>query len=340
MNNSDQALNDWRSQAHAVEEGVSKVVIGQERAIRSITIALFTRGHVLLEGDVGVGKTTLLRAVARAIGGDYARIEGAIDLMPNDLIYYTYLNEQGKPCVDPGPILQHGESLATFFFNEINRARPQVHSLLLRVMAERSIQAFNREFHLPHLQVFADRNRLEKEETFELPSAARDRFLMELTINTPTDTAIQRELMVNPRFHDIDALVEEVPKAIVQFDELNGASIKIQREINTSETLQNYVLNLCRASREPADFGMTVSDIDISRLVQAGVSPRGMSMLLRAGRTAAWLEGREHVMPEDIRSVFRETISHRIFLNPIHEMQRGWIMPMFIDAILQQVATP
>ena len=94
------------------------------------------------------------------IGGDYERIEGTIDLMPNDLIYHTYINQEGRPAVDPGPILRHGDKLATFFFNEVNRARPQVHSLLLRVMAERSVTAFNREFRFPHLQVFADRNRV------------------------------------------------------------------------------------------------------------------------------------------------------------------------------------
>lgn len=85
--------------------------------------------------------------------------------MPNDLVYHTYINEIGRPQVDPGPILKHGEQLATFFFNEANRARPQVHSLLLRVMAERSVTAFNREHYFPHLQVFADRNRVEKDES-------------------------------------------------------------------------------------------------------------------------------------------------------------------------------
>ena len=138
-----------------------------------------------MEGNVGVGKTTLLRALARGLGGQYQRIEGTIDLMPSDLIYYTYLDRNAKPCVDPGPLLTHGDQLATFFFNEINRARPQVHSLLLRVMAERSVSAFNTEFQLPYTQVFADRNRVEREETFELPAAARDRFLMEIKIDPP-----------------------------------------------------------------------------------------------------------------------------------------------------------
>src|SRR5512135_334134 len=154
MIRNDALLEDWRARALALEAEVKKAVIGLDRVIRLVTVAVFARGHVLLEGDVGVGKTTLLRAFARAIGGDYARVEGTIDLMPSDLVYYTYISEEGKPRVDPGPLLQHGERLSVFFFNEINRARPQVHALLLRIMAERSVNAFNREYRLPYLTVF------------------------------------------------------------------------------------------------------------------------------------------------------------------------------------------
>ena len=146
IRSADLSLDSWQQQALIFEKEVAKAVIGQERVIRLLTIAVFARGHVLLEGDVGVGKTTLLRAVARAIGGAYERVEGSVDLMPSDLIYYTYLNEEGRPKVDPGPVLRHGENLSIFFFNEINRARPQVHSLLLRLMAERSANAFNRDY--------------------------------------------------------------------------------------------------------------------------------------------------------------------------------------------------
>src|SRR5580698_3649808 len=191
----DSNLDSWQQQALIFEKEVAKAVIGQERVIRLLTIAVFARGHVLLEGDVGVGKTTLLRAVARAIGGAWERVEGSVDLMPSDLIYYTYLNEEGRPKVDPGPVLRHGENLSIFFFNEINRARPQVHSLLLRLMAERSANAFNRDYNFPYLQVFADRNRIEKEETFELPAAARDRFFMEVGVKTPSDPQIRQELI-------------------------------------------------------------------------------------------------------------------------------------------------
>ena len=132
-------LHDWRSRALRLEEEVGKAILGQRETVRLINVALFARGHVLLEGDVGVGKTTILRAFARAIGGDFERVEGTVDLMPGDLIYHTYVDADGKPRIEPGPLLRHGERLTTFFFNEINRARPQVQSLLLRAMAERSV---------------------------------------------------------------------------------------------------------------------------------------------------------------------------------------------------------
>ncbi len=123
MNRNDALLQDWRTRALALETAINKVVIGQHRVIHHINIAIFARGHVLLEGDVGVGKTTVLRAFARAIGGAFERVEGTVDLMPNDMIYYTYISAEGKPRVDPGPVLKHGDALSIFFFNEINRAR-------------------------------------------------------------------------------------------------------------------------------------------------------------------------------------------------------------------------
>ena len=221
MDRDDAVMSDWRQRALLLEAEVAKAVIGQARTIRLVNTAVFARGHVLLQGDVGVGKTTLLRAFAQVLGGDFARIEGTIDLMPGDLIYYTYISAEGKPAVEPGPLIRHGESLAIFFFNEINRARPQVHALLLRVMAERSVAAFNREFRFPHLLVFADRNRVEREETFEISAAARDRFMLEVTIDTPASEAERRQLMIEPRFHDADRLIGELDSALVAYQELN-----------------------------------------------------------------------------------------------------------------------
>lgn len=340
MDRNDAHLSDWRQRALAIEAEVARVVIGQARVIRLVNTAVFARGHVLLQGDVGVGKTTLLSAFAKVLGGAFARVEGTIDLMPNDLVYYTYINAEGRPAVEPGPLLEHGEALAIFFFNEINRARPQVHSLLLRVMAERSVSAFNRAFRFPHLLVFADRNRVEREETFEISLAARDRFMMEVTIDAPTADAERRQLMFDPRFHDTDALIGTLAPALLAQTELNAVAGLIQRAVQASPALQGYALALWRATAAPAEYGVQLSDVDTGGLVLAGASPRGMSMLLRAARVVAWLDGRDHVTPEDLQSVFFETLAHRLCLQPVYEMRRHEITGPLMAGILNHVAAP
>lgn len=336
----DNQLADWREHALALETEINQVVVGQQRPVRLITTAIFARGHVLLEGDVGVGKTTLLRAFTRGIGGGYERIEGTIDLMPNDLVYHTYLGEDGRPHVDAGPLLRCGESLAVFFFNEINRARPQVHSLLLRVMAERTLSAFNKEHEFPHMLVFADRNQVEKEETFEIPSAARDRFMMEIPIAVPSDTEIMESLMFNTRFHNADKLVEGVKPDVLHFDRLNHMAAVLQDHIQASATLRRYALDLWLAVKAPHQYGIKVDGIDTSRLVLAGASPRGMSMMLRAARVNAWLNGREAILPEDIHAVFHETIAHRLVFSPVYEMRRTEIARELLTNTISAIAAP
>lgn len=340
MDRSDALLHDWRERALALEREVGTAVIGQGRVIRRVNTAVFARGHVLLQGDVGVGKTTLLRAFARVLGGAYARTEGTIDLMPNDLIYYTYISAEGRPAVDPGPLIEHGEDLAIFFFNEINRARPQVHSLLLRVMAERSVSAFNREWRFPHLLVFADRNRVEREETFEIASAARDRFMMEVTIEAPANDDERQALMFDPRYHDTDRLIATLADGLLAHRELNEIALQIQRTVQTSQTLQTYALELWRATAAPADYGVKLAGVDTAQLMLAGASPRGMSMLVRAAKVAAWLAGRADLSPEDLRGVFHEVVAHRIFFTPIHELQRASLGRALTDAVLRAVPVP
>jgi MoxR-like ATPase len=335
----DTQLNDWRELALQLERQINQTVIGLQPAVRQIMLAVFARGHVLLEGNVGVGKTTLLRAVAQGLGGDYQRIEGTIDLMPADLVYYTYLNNEGRPCVDPGPLLKHGDSLATFFFNEINRARPQVHALLLRAMAERSINAFNRDYALPHIQVFADRNRVEREETFELPAAAKDRFMMEINIDTPSADDVLDELMFNPRFHDTDLLIRGITPSGVYY-RLNELAQTLQQQIQTSPKLHAYALALWKATHRPQQYGVQLSDIEMPHLLMAGASPRGMSYLIRAAKTRAWLEHRDHVLPEDLQTVFPVCMTHRLFLNPMYAYRKEQLLPELITGILNQVAAP
>jgi MoxR-like ATPase len=340
MKRDDEVLVDWRVRALALEAEVARAVIGQTRAIRLVNTAVFSRGHVLLQGDVGVGKTTLLRAFAQVLGGAFARAEGTVDLMPADLVYYTYISADGRPAVEAGPLIQHGDDLAIFFFNEINRARPQVHALLLRAMAERSVFAFNREVALPHLLVFADRNRVEREETFEISSAARDRFMMEVTIDAPASDDERSQLVFDARFHDTERLIGGLAAAMLDHRELNAVAEAIQRSVQASDALQRYALALWRATAEPATFGVQLSGLDSATLMLAGAGPRGMSLLLRAARTAAWLEGRGHVTPQDVQSVFVETIAHRLCYQPVYEMRRHEISPQLMSAIVANVAAP
>ncbi|HOY71311.1 MAG TPA: MoxR family ATPase [Methylotenera sp.] len=338
--NNQQQLQDWRDRAMTLEAELNGIILGLQPAIRSLLIAIFARGHVLLEGNVGVGKTTLLRAATRGIGGGYQRIEGTIDLMPQDLIYHTYIDSEGKPKVDPGPLLMHGEDLSVFFFNEVNRARPQVHSLLLRVMAERSITAFNREYRFPYLQVFADRNAVEKEETFELPGAARDRFLMEIEVAPVEDSAVHKALTFETRFHDTDKLIAQITPDRLHHKALTEFAPQIQDSVQANVAVQDFVEHIRKATHRPQDYGIQLPDVEMDELMLAGMGPRGSSMLVRAAKVAAWLDGRDYLAPQDIAAVLHEVVAHRLFFTPIYELQRGWLARAFTQAVLQHVPTP
>ena len=338
--NIDNSLTDWHQKARTLQSNINQTILGQEQIIDLMVVAIFCRGHILLEGDVGVGKTTLLRATAESLGGDFERIEGTIDLMPHDLIYYTHISNDGKPAVSEGPLLKHGQNLSIFFFNEINRARPQVHSLLLRAMAERSITAFNKTFYFPHLQVFADRNRIEKDETFELPAAARDRFMMELQVTQPKAEQQLKELMFNTRYYDADKLVASAGKAVLPFTELNAIATTIQNQIHASKAIQDYGFHLCQALRRPQDYAIQLSDIDSNKLVSGGMGPRGIGYLAQSARAHAWLNQRQSVIPEDFHAVIRAISKHRIFLNPVYNYNADAIIEELISNVLNTIASP
>ena len=141
-------------------------------------------------------------------------------------------------------------------------------------------------------------------------------------LDAPAAAADRRALMFDPRFHDSDRLVASLASAMVAHQELNQVGAVIQQSVQASEALQSYALALWRATAAPAEFGVRLSDIDSAQLMLAGASPRGMSLLLRAARVSAWLDGRDHVTPEDVQAVFVETIAHRQCYQPVYEMRR------------------
>jgi MoxR-like ATPase len=188
--------------------------------------------------------------------------------------------------------------------------------------------------------VFADRNQVEKEETFDIPSAARDRFMMEIPIIVPQDQSIMESLVFDTRFHNVDQLVGGMPENILEYKKLNEFGAILQNNITASPTLRQYALDLWKATKAPLDYGVKVSGVDMNRLVLSGASPRGMAMLLRAARVNAWLNNREAVLPDDIHAVFHETIAHRVVFSPVYEMRRTEIAREMLDGIINVVAAP
>ena len=333
-------IKDWRNYAEKIQIDANSNILGQEKAVRLIIISLFARGHVLLEGGVGVGKTTLLQIITKLIGGEYERVEGTVDLMPNDIIYHASINGEGKPSISNGPLLKKGEDLSIFFFNEINRARPQVHSLLLRAMAEKSISAFNNDVYLPNMVVFADRNQVEKNETFELPAAARDRFMMEISIQAPKDKDLRDSIIFDSKFQNTAKLVKDIPAPKFDCKELNEVSEAIQSAIQASNHIKNYVENLWLATEDPKKFGINIKDVDMDDFIIAGASPRGMIMLIKAAKVNAWLNNRSYIEPIDINGIFHEVMAHRLVLGRIYENNRIELLREFSNQILLKVPTP
>jgi len=207
-------------------------------------------------------------------------------------------------------------------------------------MAEKTLSAFNKEFKFPHLVVFADRNQVEKEETFEIPSAARDRFTMEIPIGIPQDDTIMTNLIFDTRFHDADKLIEKAKENLLKFNKLNDVSEAIQNNIDATKKLETYALNLWKASSHPGVYNIKISGVDVNRLIISGASPRGISMMIKCARVNAWLNNRSSVLPEDIHAVFHETIAHRLVFNPVYDLRRTEIARELTHEMLTKVSAP
>jgi len=207
-------------------------------------------------------------------------------------------------------------------------------------MAERSASAFQRDVSLPHVLVFADRNRLEREETFDLPSALRDRFLFEILVEAPTYQPLRRSLMRDTRYHDADALIADaLPQPLLDYRALETMAAAIQVEVTASDTLVDYALALCAGIAQPDSVDVGLED-HAGQIVRAGVSPRGMSLLLRAARVESWLQGRPSVLPIDVARVFHAAVAHRLVFAPVLELRRAELASRLTAAVLGKVAAP
>ncbi len=309
-------------------------VLGQERLISRLLIALLADGHLLVEGAPGLAKTRAVKALAAGIEGDFHRIQFTPDLLPGDLTGTdVYRPEDGSFVFQPGPLL-HPLILA----DEINRAPAKVQSALLEAMAERQITIGGTTYPLPELfLVMATQNPIEQEGTYPLPEAQLDRFLMYVKIDYP-DAATEHQILMLTRDEaktstsstekSTQNTLPPVPQKIL---------FKARQEVlnvHTSDALATYLVELVVATRDPRRY----SD-DLARWLRFGASPRATIALDRCSKAHAWLNGRDYVTPEDIHVVAHDVLRHRIILTFEAEAE-GIHSDKFLDKLLQMVALP
>ena len=281
---------------------LSQRIIGQEALVERLLVALLADGHLLVEGAPGLAKTTAIKALADHLEGDFHRIQFTPDLLPSDVTgSEIYRAETGHFEFQRGPVF-HNLLLA----DEINRAPAKVQSALLEAMAERQVSVGQKTFPLPGLfMVMATQNPIEQEGTYPLPEAQLDRFLMHVMIGYPSAEAEKRILQLarNDYRHG-------VPKADIRLTEEDVMSARrAVADIYMSEPVEQYLLALILATRDAATL-----DPELAQWTAFGASPRGTIALDRCARALAWLDGRDYVTPDDVRTMAFDVLRHRILL--------------------------
>jgi len=281
---------------------VAKVVVGQQYMVNRLMIGLFTNGHILLEGVPGLAKTLTISTLTQVLHLDFARIQFTPDLLPADLVGTMIYNQKdGKFEVKKGPIFAN-----IILADEINRSPAKVQSALLEAMQEKQVTIGETSFNLdrPFL-VMATQNPVENEGTYPLPEAQIDRFMMKVFVNYPSKDD-ELEIMRRISNMQFDYTVNQV---------LTKEDIfAIRKEVNNvkiSESLERYIIELVSASRNPKDYKLDHE----AQYIQFGASPRASINLNLAARAMAYLEGRNYVLPEDIKEVALDVLNHRIILN-------------------------
>ncbi len=290
-----------------LQSWLSNQIIGQEKLVNRLLIALLADGHLLVEGAPGLAKTKAIKTLADGIEGDFHRIQFTPDLLPSDVTgTEIYRAEESSFTFQKGPIF-HNLILA----DEINRAPAKVQSALLEAMGERQVSYGRETFKLPDLfLVMATQNPIEQEGTYPLPEAQLDRFLMHVMIDYP-DAASEKQILGLVREESKSALSNQPQKLPIRLSEESiFAARSAILDIHMEPVVEEYIVQLTMATRNPAKYGD-----DIANWLDYGASPRGTIALDICARANAWLAGNDFVSPTDVQAILHDAFRHRIILS-------------------------
>ena len=278
-----------------LQHHLGTVVVGMQPVVRALTIAVVARGHVLLQGAPGLGKTLLSKSLAAALGGTFKRVQGTSDLMPADITGVHVFDAQRKEFVfREGPVFAD-----VLLLDEVNRTGPKTQSALLEAMEERQVTVDRANYPLPaNFLVIATQNPREFEGTYPLPESQLDRFMLRVDLGYPSR---EDELAVLARYGNVDAHAAEASSQSVSAADLEAARALVG-QIHVADELSGYVVDLAAASRAHAHVGL-------------GLSTRGALALLRAARINAGLRGAQFATPDDVKAVAPWVMPHRLVLN-------------------------
>jgi MoxR-like ATPase len=311
---------------HAMMRQMSQSVIGQEEVVRTLTLALLCNGNVLLEGLPGTAKTRSIKTLSRVLQVSLGRIQFTPDLLPSDVTgNEIYQDNQGHSELQfqPGPIFNE-----LVLADEINRAPAKVQSALLEAMEERQVTVAGKTYKLPPLfMVLATQNPIEQEGTYPLPEAQMDRFLMKISVDYPqSDAELEIVRLLQAEEGQQGPELQMIPQSHV------FAARDVIQQMQIAPAVEHYIVDLVMATRQPEKYGDK-----LGQWVDTGSSPRASISLHRASRASAWLDGRDCVTPDDVRSVLHSVMRHRLIMS--YDALADHITPdIIIDEIIRQVA--